>query len=88
MIIFTDSRSAIEGIRSNDTNVYKNMYINEVRRYFKWRRETNKKIVIVWISGHEGIEGNEMADKLTKSGTEKESTRELKVPFFLFKGRI
>lgn len=49
--------------------MFKNDYVIEIRRISKIQEETEKKIIIVWIPEHRGIEDNEIADSLAKKAT-------------------
>ncbi|RLU15164.1 hypothetical protein DMN91_012158 [Ooceraea biroi] len=40
------------------------------------------KVVIGWIPGHKGMQGNEMADRLAKSVTEEDLDNRIKVPYY------
>lgn len=59
----------ITAISNNDLSVFKNDYVIEIRRISKIQEETEKKIIIVWIPEHRGIEDNEIADSLAKKAT-------------------
>lgn len=59
----------ITTISNNDLSVFKNDYVIEIRRISKIQEETEKKIIIVWIPEHRGIEDNEIADSLAKKAT-------------------
>lgn len=60
----------ITAISNNDLSVFKNDYVIEIRRRIsKIQKETEKKIIIVWIPEHRGIEDNEIADSLAKKAT-------------------
>jgi len=81
IVILTDSKSAIQEIGNNVINVYKNMYICDIRRYIELlSRYRNVNTVIAWIPAHVGIRGNEIADKLAKEATEEPACDEIVVP--------
>ena len=65
LVIFSDSLSALHSIESlnNQNNI-----VLEIRRYLRFYEINNINISIVWIPGHIGLKGNEMADKLAKQG--------------------
>ena len=52
------------------------------------RAGTDFKIEFCWVAGHEGIEGNELADKATKKAADGRSSPAKSLPKFLheFKG--
>jgi len=76
VVIFTDSKSAIQEISNNVINVHKNMYICDIRRYTELlSRYRNVNTIIVWIPAHVGIRGNEIADKLAKEATDEPAMR-------------
>lgn len=47
IIIFTDSKNAVEDIQDYDLNVYKNIYVLEARkRYFKIIKDMRNVVII------------------------------------------
>lgn len=86
ILIFTDSMSSCEAIKSNRISVHMTdaaINIREAVSKFKnrnMRGEKDRNVVIGWIPGHRGIEGNEMADKLAKEATENNHDARIKVP--------
>lgn len=82
LIVYSDAKSAMEGLMDNLLSVYKNLYTIETRRmFFEYTRNKDKKIKIVWIPSHAGIKGNEVADNLAREETKEEAAREIKVPY-------
>jgi len=60
-MICSDSLSAIDAIRNTNNN---NFYSNKIRSLLT---KLSPKIKILWIPGHVGIAGNELADQTAKS---------------------
>lgn len=83
IIILTDSKSAIQAITENKFTITTNEYAIETRKYIKKIEEGrggNRKVILVWIPSHIGVEGNEIADILAKECTEEKEDTEVKVP--------
>ncbi|XP_071578331.1 uncharacterized protein [Temnothorax nylanderi] len=80
IIILSDCKSALQSIYNNHINVYKNRYVVEARRYI-YELETifDKRVVLVWIPSHVGIEGNEVADDLAKEASLEEADHSIEV---------
>jgi len=88
-VIFTDSKSAVQKISNNVINVYKNMYMCDIRRYIEvLSRYRNVNTVIAWIPAHVGIWGNEIADKLAKEATDEPASDDIVVPIGDFRKRF
>ncbi|XP_070528303.1 uncharacterized protein [Cardiocondyla obscurior] len=80
--ICSDSRAAINALIKQSTN---SMTVWSCMRTLSKLGETNK-VTLVWISGHQGIHGNEVADELAKQGTLIEPAgRNVYVPFVMEK---
>ena len=62
-VIFSDSKSLLESISSQDSN---NPLINDTLEVIYKLNKKNKTIEFCWIPSHVGIHGNEEADKAAK----------------------
>ncbi|GFU83466.1 RNase H domain-containing protein [Trichonephila clavipes] len=62
LVIFSDSKSAIEAIRNGETNISCDIITLLEQLHNKKR----KSCILQWISAHVNIEGNEGADSLAK----------------------
>jgi ribonuclease HI len=71
VIIFTDSKSALQLIKKALYEKTNNSLVEELLMLIK-NINNNNKIIIQWIPSHVGIKGNEIADQLAKEGTEEE----------------
>ncbi|XP_024882476.1 uncharacterized protein LOC112464669 [Temnothorax curvispinosus] len=81
IIILSDNQGVIKAIKNNRLDVYKNKYILDIRRrHHKIKTRYNKRIIYAWIPSHKGFTGNEMADKLAKTGTEEDNNKSIEVP--------
>ncbi|XP_071577278.1 uncharacterized protein [Temnothorax nylanderi] len=81
IIILSDCKSVLESIYNNHLNVHKNRYITEARMLiYELEKLHGKRVVLVWIPAHVGIEGNEMADLLVKEAAEEEADPSIEVP--------
>lgn len=61
--------------------MYTNKYILDIRRkHHKIKTRYNKRIIYAWIPSHKRFTGNEMADKLAKTGTEENNIKRIEVP--------
>lgn len=63
--IFSDSESMIKALMSP---VVTSKLVKECKEYLNEVGQTNK-ITIVWVPGHSGVEGNELADEMARTGS-------------------
>ncbi|GFV42602.1 probable RNA-directed DNA polymerase from transposon BS [Trichonephila clavipes] len=61
LVIFSDSKSAIEAIRNGETNIS-----CDIITLLEQLHNKRKSCILQWIPAHVNIEGNECADSLTK----------------------
>jgi len=61
--IYTDSRMTLDSFKNSNIHIY---LIEEIRRKVEEMGEINWKIKFCWVKAHAGIQGNEIADALTK----------------------
>ena len=71
-VIYTDSLSALEGIKQPQS---KNTIINEIQERAHQLIEEGKDLTICWVPAHVGLAGNEAADKAAKEATEGERSK-------------
>ena len=66
--IVLDSLSCMTVMKSNDT---KNPSVLDILENYKTKlKEKEKNIILCWVPGHAGIEGNEKADREAKDALE------------------
>jgi len=64
--IYSDSQAVLKAVMNNKTT---SKTIQQCKENLKNLAASNK-VILTWIPGHEGHEGNEKADELAKKGTE------------------
>ena len=69
--IFSDSQAAILSITCQDSEKYHNSMIRQIRENIMDISEKVDNIKIIYCPAHIGIEGNELADGLAKTGAKK-----------------
>ena len=69
--IFSDSQAAILSITCQDSEKYHNSIIRQIRENIMDISEKVDNIKIIYCPAHIGIEGNELADGLAKTGARK-----------------
>ena len=77
--MYTDSQAVIKSLQKRLTQ---NEIIKDCHEILNSLGKTNK-VTINWIPGHKGYEGNEIADKLAKAGSMKETNSDTydRIPF-------
>lgn len=81
-VIFSDSKSALEGIKNSVNIALNNHIILEILKLCHNLKTKNIHISLVWIKAHAGITGNEIVDKLAKEATKIVNINcNLKIPF-------
>lgn len=68
-IIFSDSKSSLEKIRSLTPSSKTNYLLVDIIKYHKELKSQNKNLILHWIKGHIGIQPNEQVDALAKLAT-------------------
>ena len=76
--IFTDSQSAVKHLENGPEYARTETVVN-VWRLMQRINESGKQVIIVWVPGHAGLEGNEKVDEIAKEATP-EDQRSAKVP--------
>ena len=70
IVLFTDSKSALEALESQST--YSKDIAIIALQIHRLITAYNTRLVLQWIPGHTNIPGNEKADKLSKKGAQQE----------------
>jgi len=65
--IYTDSKVTLASLRNN---FIQSRFIGEIRHKVRQLITQNWSIQVGWVKAHNGIEGNELADKLAKEAAE------------------
>jgi ribonuclease HI len=76
-IIFTDSLSCLESIQNEDLN---NPLIQNILKQYTQCIRKRKRVVLCWVPGHVGIDGNTKADRLAKEALNEQITP-MQVPY-------
>lgn len=77
-IIATDSLSSIQAIQSNKQST--NYLVNHIKYQIIQISFFNKYVKFMWIPGHSGIHGNELADTYAKESLIKNTIHEVPIP--------
>ena len=85
-VIFTDSKAAIEKIRSGPGNQNDEVG-NNIWASLTTLSQRNQQVTLQWIPSHCGVEGNERADRLAAEGASMEQS-EVPLPLRIAKARI
>lgn len=81
-VVFSDSKSALEKIKSTTITSANNHIVVDILKLHYQMITLNKHLSIAWIKGHIGIKGNEKADELAKRALDHGDTLEdCKIPF-------
>jgi ribonuclease HI len=65
-VIYTDSKITLDSIRSAKNH---NHLVEEIRKRAVTLNKINWKIEFKWVKAHDGVFGNETADRLAKEAT-------------------
>ena len=74
--IYVDSRSAIQAVKSAN----RNGLVKEIIELLVKLRKKDIKVLICWIPGHTGIQGNEIADEAAKAAVCQNVVRTQEIP--------
>lgn len=66
ILIMTDSKSAVQSLKINNWRNNNKKIVTEIKNFYQILRTRQNFIKIVWIPGHQGINGNEIADKVAR----------------------
>lgn len=81
IIIMSDSQAVLKAYQNNILSVYHNRYVTEGKKIcYNFKKELDKKVTLVWIPAHIGIQGNELADKLAKEAVDEDPNDDIEIP--------
>lgn len=78
-IIFSDSKSAIQKLSQIGVNINNDHITLQTKRLILDLNNTENTLILAWVPGHTGIQGNVIVDQLAKAGGELDKIRFFKM---------
>jgi ribonuclease HI len=72
VIIYTDSRVSLDSLHNPNNHAF---LIEEIRKKVANLERSEWRIIFSWVKAHEGIYGNEIADRLAKEAARSEGSK-------------
>lgn len=78
ILIVSDSKSALESLKNNNFKNNNNLLVSEIKQIYDRLINSGNFIQLLWIPGHKGVKGNEVADDAAKDALVNGQTCNLK----------